>query len=133
GYAASPEEMATKGDALRRFSRAIVKASLLVRYNPKAAARALQTADGMPLDEATLKAKTAELIAWQDDLPASDPNSKQIGLVSLKGMEAYIKLLAEAGAIKTAVPVSSVVTEDYIAYANTFDRKAFKKAALAAR
>jgi len=133
GYAASSEEMATKGEALKRFSRAIVKASLLVRYNPKAAARALQKADGKPMDDATLKAKTAELVAWEEDLPASDPNSKQIGLVSMKGMQAYINLLAEAGAIKTAIPVSTVVTEDYIAYANTFDRKAFKKAALAAR
>jgi NitT/TauT family transport system substrate-binding protein len=132
GYAASPEEMATKGDALKRFSRAIVKASLLVRYNPQAAARALQTADGKPLDDATLAAKTAELAAWQEDLPASDPTSKRIGEVSMKGMQEYIDLLADAGAIKAAIPVSEVVTEDYIAYANTFDRKAFKKAALAA-
>jgi len=133
GYAASTEEMSSKTDALKRFSRAIVKASLLIRYNPKAAARALLTADSKPLDDASLQAKTAELQAWQEDLPASDPDNKRIGEVSMPGMQAYIQLLADAGAIKAAIPVSEVVTEEFIPYANDFDRAAFKKSAMAAQ
>jgi len=133
GYAASPQEMESKGDALKRFSRAIVKASLLVRYNPKAAARALLTADGKPVDEASLKAKTAELVAWEDDLPASDPDNKRIGEMSLSGMQAYIELLADAGAIKSTIPVSEVVTDQYVPFANDFDRKAFEQSAKAAQ
>jgi NitT/TauT family transport system substrate-binding protein len=133
GYAASPQEMATKGDALRRFSRAIVKAALLVRYNPQAAARALLMADGKPLDDASLKAKTAELVVWEDDLPASDPDNKRIGEMSMAGMQSYIQLLADAGAIKTVIPVSEVVTDQYISYANDFDREAFERSAKAAQ
>lgn len=133
GYAASAREMATKKSALQRFSRAIVKASLLIHYNPKAAARALLTADGKPVDDASVQAKTAELEAWQEDLPASDPDNKRIGEISMRGMQAYIQLLADAGAIKAAIPVSDVVTEAFIPYANHFDRKAFVKSAKAAQ
>jgi NitT/TauT family transport system substrate-binding protein len=133
GYAASPEEMAGKTEALKRFSRAIVKASLLVRYNPKAAARALLAADGQPSDDTALAAKTAELTVWEEDLPASDPDSHRIGEISMPGMQSYIQLLADAGAIKAAIPVSTVVTDEFIPYANDFDRKAFERSAKAAQ
>lgn len=133
GYAATPQEMASKGDALKRFSRAIVKAALLIRYNPQAAARALLTADGKPVDEESLKAKTAQLVAWQEDLPASDPDNKRIGEMSMSGMQAYINLLADSGAIKAAIPVSEVVTDEYVSFANDFDRKAFERSAKAAK
>jgi hypothetical protein len=51
----------------------------------------------------------------------------------MPGMQAYIQLLADAGAIKAAIPVSEVVTEEFIPYANDFDRAAFKKSAMAAQ
>jgi NitT/TauT family transport system substrate-binding protein len=126
GYAAAPSVIAAKGDALKRFSRAIVKASLLVRYNPAAAARALLTADGKPFGDADLRRKTAELTFWEDDLPAADPDSRRIGAVSIAGMQAYIQLLTNAGVIKTAIPVSQVVTDEFIAYANDFDHKSIQ-------
>jgi ABC-type nitrate/sulfonate/bicarbonate transport system substrate-binding protein len=115
--------IAAKGDALQRFSRAIVKASLLVRYNPAAAARALLTADGKPIDDADLRRKTAELTAWEDDLPAADPDSQRIGAISMSGMQAYIQLLKDAGVTKTVLPVSQVVTDQFIEFANDFDHK----------
>jgi NitT/TauT family transport system substrate-binding protein len=123
GYAAAPSVIAAKGDALQRFSRAIVKASLLVRYNPAAAARALLTADGKPIDDADLRRKTAELTAWEDDLPAADPDSQRIGAISMSGMQAYIQLLKDAGVTKTVLPVSQVVTDQFIEFANDFDHK----------
>jgi NitT/TauT family transport system substrate-binding protein len=123
GYAAAPSVIAAKGDALKRFSRAIVKASLLVRYRPAAAARALLTADGKPFGDADLRRKTAELTAWEDDLPAADPNNQRIGAVSMTGMQAYIQLLKDAGVTKTAIPVSQVVTDEFIEFANDFDHK----------
>jgi len=127
GYAAAPSVIAAKGDALKRFSRAIVKASLLVRYNPLAAARALLTADGKPFDDADLLRKTAELTAWEDDLPAADPNNRRIGAISMTGMQAYIQLLTDAGITKTAIPASQVVTDQFIEYANDFDRKSVEQ------
>jgi NitT/TauT family transport system substrate-binding protein len=123
GYSAAPSVIAAKGDALQRFSRAIVKASLLVRYKPAAAARALLTADGKPFGDADLERKTAELTFWEDDLPAADPDNRRIGAISMTGMQAYIQLLKDAGVTKTAMPVSQVVTDQFIEYANDFDHK----------
>jgi ABC-type nitrate/sulfonate/bicarbonate transport system substrate-binding protein len=127
GYAAAPSVIAAKADALQRFSRAIVKASLLIRYNPAAAARALLTADGKPFDDADLQRKTAELTAWEDDLPAANPDSKRIGEVSMTGMQAYIQLLKDAGVSNTAIPVGQVVTGQFIAFANDFDHKSVEQ------
>jgi NitT/TauT family transport system substrate-binding protein len=127
GYAAAPSVIAAKGDALKRFSRAIVKASLLVRYNPAVAARALLTADGKPFGDADLRRKTAELTFWEDDLPAADPDSQRIGAVSIAGMQAYIQLLTDAGVTKTVIPVSQVVTDEFIDYANDFDHKSIQQ------
>ena len=127
GYAAAPSVIAAKADALQRFCRAIVKASLLVRYNPAAAARALLTADGKPFGDADLRRKTAGLTFWEDDLPAANPDNKRIGEISIAGMQAYIQLLTDAGLTKTAISVSQVVTDQFIAYANDFDRKSVER------
>jgi NitT/TauT family transport system substrate-binding protein len=127
GYAAAPSVIAAKGDALKHFSRAIVKTSLLVRYHPAAAARALLTAGGKPFGEADLQRKTAELTAWEDDLPAADPDNRRIGAISMTGMQAYIQLLMDAGVTKTAIPVSQVVTGQFIGYANDFDHKSVEQ------
>jgi NitT/TauT family transport system substrate-binding protein len=132
GYAAAPFVFAAKGDALKRFSRAIVKASLLVRYNPAAAARALLVGDGKGFGDADLRRKTAELTAWEDDLPASDPANRRIGAIPLSGMQAYIQLMADAGVIKSVVPASQVVTNEFIDFANDFDRKLFEQSAKSA-
>ena len=133
GYAAAPAAIASKGDALKHFSRAIVKASLLVRYNPALAARALLIADGKPFGDSDVKRKTAELTAWEDDLPAADPDSKRIGAISIGGTQAYIQLMADAGVIKAAIPASEVVTDEFIAFANDFDHQSIQRFALPAR
>ena len=133
GYAAAPSVMAAKPDALGHFSRAIVKASLLVRYNPQAAARAMLTAQGKPFTDADLQQITAELTAWEDELPAADPDSRRIGLMPQDGIQRYIGLLVDAGATKAAMPASDIVTDRFIAFANDFDRKAFETRARSMR
>jgi NitT/TauT family transport system substrate-binding protein len=129
GYAAAPPVIAAKADALKRFSRAIVKASLLVRYNPAVAAHALLVADGKPFSDADVARKTVELTAWEDDLPAADPDNKRIGAISLTGTQAYIQLMADAGVIKTVIPASQVVTDEFIEFANDFDHRAIQRMA----
>lgn len=126
GYAAAPSVIAARPDALGHFSRAIVKASLLVRYNPKAAARAMLTAQGKPFTDADLQRITAELTAWEDELPAADPGSRRIGAIPQDGIQRYIALLVDAGATKAAMPASDIVTDRFIAFANAFDRQAFE-------
>jgi NitT/TauT family transport system substrate-binding protein len=132
GYAASPAVIAAKADALKHFSRAIVKASLLVRFNPATAARALLTADGKPFGDAELRQKTAELTAWEDDLPAADPNNQRIGAISVTGTQAYIQLLADAGVTRTAIPAAQVVTNEFIDFANAFDHNSIRQFAMPA-
>ena len=127
GYAATPSVITAKGDALKHFSRAIVKASLLVRYHPATAARALLTADGKPFGDADVQRKTAELTFWEDDLPAADPDSRRIGAMSMTGMQAYIQLLKDAGLTKTAIPASEVVTNQFVEFANDFDHKSVER------
>jgi ABC-type nitrate/sulfonate/bicarbonate transport system substrate-binding protein len=127
GYAVAPSVIAAKGESVKRFSRAIVKASLLIHYNAAAAARLLLAADGKPFTDEDVRRKTAELSAWQDDLPAGDPASRRIGALSISGVQDYIKLLMDAGVAKTAVPASEVVTDEFIEFANDFDRQALER------
>lgn len=126
GYLAAPSILASKHDAIQRFSRAIVKAALLIDYHPDAAAKALLTATGKPFTPEDLKSKTAELTVWRNDLPAANPESRRIGAPSMTGMQAYIKLLQDAGALQAPVPVAEVATDEFAAFSNDFDRNAIK-------
>ena len=123
GYLASPATLKNKHDEIARFSRAIVKAALLVRTQPEFAARALLKANGAPFTEADVKRKMAEFAVWQDFLPAADPNSHRIGTPSVTGMGTYLKILKGAGILKYDVPVSAIVTDEFSAAANDFDHK----------
>jgi ABC-type nitrate/sulfonate/bicarbonate transport system substrate-binding protein len=114
GYAASPAVIAAKGDELGRFSRAIVEAALLVRYNPAASARLMLQARGAPFTDADVQTTTAELQAWEPDLPAADPANRRIGALSLTGLQPYIQLLTDVGVTKTAIPSSEVVTDQFV-------------------
>jgi ABC-type nitrate/sulfonate/bicarbonate transport system substrate-binding protein len=132
GYAAAPSVIAARADALQHFARAIVKASLLVRYAPAVAARALLIADGKPFSDVDLQRRTAELTAWEDDLPAADPSNQRIGAISIAGTQAYIQLMLDAGVTKTAIPASQVVTNQFIAFANDFDHQSIRQFAASA-
>ena len=129
GYAAAPAVLMAKRDQLQRFSRAIVKASLFIHYNAAAAARLLLGADGKPFTPEDVQRKTAELTAWQNELPAANPDNQRIGAFSLEGVQRYIQLLADSGVIKAVMPASEVVTDEFIKFANDFDHGAVKKLA----
>jgi ABC-type nitrate/sulfonate/bicarbonate transport system substrate-binding protein len=133
GFDAGPAALRTKGDALRRFSRAIVKSALLIRLNPRAAARAMLQAQGAPFTDADLALLTSELTLWEDDLPAADPASKRIGAFPLDAEARYAALLAQFGQTKEVVPVAATITNQFIDFANDFDRAAFAARAKAMR
>jgi NitT/TauT family transport system substrate-binding protein len=126
GYAISPAVMAAKSDQVKRFSRAIVKSALLIRYNPQAAARAILVALGKPYNDADLKRKTAELNAWEAYLPAGDPTGDRIGAINKAGVQTYMDLMKSAGVISDTVPVSEIVTDQFVGPANDFDHAAFE-------
>jgi NitT/TauT family transport system substrate-binding protein len=127
GFAASPATIAAKGDELKRYARANVKAALLIRENPQAAARfALmggRGATGVTSD--SLRTETAQLIALQNDLAGANPSNPRIGYMPLNGVTIYNTFFYNAGLTSTIVPASAIVTNQFIAYANDFDKKAW--------
>jgi NitT/TauT family transport system substrate-binding protein len=126
GYAATPATIEAKGDVLRRYSRAIVKAALFIRENPSAAARLYlqnQVGGGTVTDEA-LRRTAQQLTLLQDYLPAADPSNPRIGYLPPHGLEIYSKLLTDYGLAHQVVPSSQIATDQFIGFANAFDHKA---------
>jgi NitT/TauT family transport system substrate-binding protein len=124
GYAATPQTIQTKADALKRFTRAIAMAAVFVRENPDVAARWFLETAGGPFGDADVRKKAYEFRLLQDDLPGTDITNTRIGYLSPPAMQRYAIALAQYGLTSQAVPVSAVVTNQFIAYANDFDRAA---------
>jgi NitT/TauT family transport system substrate-binding protein len=123
-FAATPATIQNKSEALKHFSRAMAEASILIRENPQLAARYfVHGVGGKPTDDA-LQSETRLLQISQDQLPASDPNSKTIGLMGARGLGVYSAWMADAGMTAHVVPVSAIVTDAFIPYANDFDHRA---------
>jgi NitT/TauT family transport system substrate-binding protein len=124
GFAATPATVAAKADLLQRFSRAIVKGALFVRENPAVSARYFLGAFGTKITPEALQNEIKELTLLEDDLPAADPTSKRIGLLSINGLQLYSQILADRGMTKQVVPATAVATNEFVPFANTFDRPA---------
>ncbi len=124
-YAATPATIAAKGDQLRRYTRAIVKASLLTRENPRAAARYFLQGAGIKVTDDAIAGEVRALTASQGALPAADPTNKAIGYTPLARLKLYGQFLIDSGQIAKPVPAAAIATNEFIAFANGFDRKAF--------
>jgi NitT/TauT family transport system substrate-binding protein len=123
GYAATPATIQSKADALRRFSRAIVKAAIFTYANPKAAARWFLEVSGGRFTDADVQKKADEFVLLRPDLPGTDPMSKKIGYLSPTSMQLYARVLQQYGTTKDVVPVSAIVTDQFIEFANDFDHQ----------
>jgi NitT/TauT family transport system substrate-binding protein len=124
-YVASPATIATKADAFKRFCRAIVEASILVRENPPLAARYFVEHSGLKVTDEAIANETRLLEISQDMLPAQDPMSKRIGEVPQRGMQVLDNFMYDNAMTSIRVPASAIVTNQFIDYANDFDHKAF--------
>jgi NitT/TauT family transport system substrate-binding protein len=125
GFAATTATIQNKPDVLRRYSRALVKAAILTRENPQLAAKYFLLGAGLQATPDAVDKETRTLQLSVGDLIGVDPSSKLIGEMPLRGLDVYTKFLAANGVTKTVVPASAVVTNQFIAYANDFDHKAF--------
>jgi NitT/TauT family transport system substrate-binding protein len=125
GFTASVATIQTRGDVLKRYLRAIVMAAVLVRENPRLAARYFLEGIGRPVTPESLATETALLVALRGDLAGADPTSKKIGAVPLGEIALYTKFFAERGLTARVVPAGDIATDRFIDYANDFDRKAF--------
>jgi NitT/TauT family transport system substrate-binding protein len=123
-FAARPDTIQTKADALRRFSRALAEAAILIRENPQVAARYFLQSAGLKVTDEALGNEVRLLDLSQDQLPGTNPTSKQIGLMSSLGMGVYAKWMADNGMTAHVVPAADIVTDQFIAYANDFDHRA---------
>jgi NitT/TauT family transport system substrate-binding protein len=118
GYAASPATIERRPEALRRFSRAIVRAAVFTGRNPAAAAR--YVLDGTA--DAAAVARMAQAIALWDALPGTDPHNPRIGFVPLDGIDLYGRILREHGLLSDVPPAAELVTNEFVTFANDFDR-----------
>jgi len=110
-----------------------VKASIVVRENPKVAARYFLQGAGIPITAQSLSDETALLQLIQSQLPGVDPLSKKIGYIPPRGIDVYSKYLFDNGVTTQVVPSATLVTNRFIAAANDFDHKAFIARAKALR
>jgi NitT/TauT family transport system substrate-binding protein len=126
GLASTPATIQAKADVLKRFCRALVMASLFVRYNPTVAARYFIEAGGGggKLTPAALANETHELALLQGELPAADPANKRIGAFRMNGVQIYSQTMYDYGKTAEVVPAAAIATNDFIAYANDFDHGA---------
>jgi NitT/TauT family transport system substrate-binding protein len=123
-YAATPATIRDKADQLRRFARANVKAAILIRENPELAAR--YNVEQAGIDGAGAVATWTSLLELAGgQLPGVDPLSTKIGLMSPLGIEVFRNFLALDSPSTQLAPVSALVTNQFIAYANDFDHRAF--------
>ena len=124
-YVATPATIATKADALRRFTRAIVKSAILIRVNPALAAKYFAQANGQPATGAATENEVRLLTSAADSLPGFDPASMRIGDVSLRGTHVLAQFMYDNGITTQLVPAEAVATNQFTAYANAFDHRAF--------
>jgi NitT/TauT family transport system substrate-binding protein len=132
-FATSPAVIATKADLLRRFSRAMVEAYVFVRVNPEASARLYIEGIGQKVTPDLLANITSVIDAMKPESPALDLADKRIGYVSARGVALYCQFFEDAGRTSDLVPGASFVTDQFIGYANDFDRKALIEKAKAVR
>ena len=124
-YVATDATIKAKADVLRRFCRANVIASILIRVNPTLAARYYLQGSGLKVTDEAVANEARMLELAGNSLPGFDPTSTTIGGIPLRGMGVLARFIYQSGLTKQIVPASAVVDDQFIAYANDFDRQPF--------
>ena len=132
-WVTSPATIQAKADILRRFSRAMVKAAILIRENPRLAAKYFVADSGVKVTDEAVADEVRLLQISQDLLPAIDPTSATIGAIPLRGVKLYTRFMYDNGLTSVVVPAEAVVTDRFIAGANDFDHRKFIAQARAMR
>lgn len=121
GFAATPATIASKADILKRFARAMCKAFVFIRENPRATARMYLEGTNQKVTPELLDSMTHVVTAMEPDFPAYDPATKRIGYLSTRAIELYTQFFVDAGRTTDRVPGNQLVTNQFIAFANDFD------------
>jgi NitT/TauT family transport system substrate-binding protein len=125
GFGTSPATVQNRPDVLKRFLRAIVKASILARVNPSLAAQYFYAGIGQKPTPEQFATEVQILTTLRGDLAAADPTRNDIGRVPVRGIALYCKFFQDSGQTPQLVPAEAIATNQFIAAANDFDKKAF--------
>jgi NitT/TauT family transport system substrate-binding protein len=133
GYMSTTALIEAKADPLRRYARALAEADLFIHYNPTAAARYFLEGAGQNVTPDAVATIAQEIAAYQGSYPGADPSSKRIGAFPMRSVALYCRYMYDAGLTHVLVPATAVVTNQFIDFANAFDRRAVIARAKAAR
>jgi NitT/TauT family transport system substrate-binding protein len=122
-YAASASTIQNKADALKRFTRALAQAAVFVRHNPRAAARYYLQGAGVKITDEAIDNEAKFLVLSRDYIAGADPANMRIGYTSPQATALYSRVLVGAGMATQVVPADAVVTNQFIGFANAFDRQ----------
>jgi hypothetical protein len=101
-----------------------VKSAILIYENPALAARyALENVGGAVTPDAIRK-EVAQLATFRDDI-IGDPSIARMGYTPIGGIARYCKYFNDLGLTSALVPAQEIVTNQFVAYANDFDKKAW--------
>jgi NitT/TauT family transport system substrate-binding protein len=125
GFCATPTTIETKADALKRFTRAMAESSIFIRVNPQVAARDFLHGAGVQATPEALRNEVRLLQIGQGILPGVIPTSNKVGELGTRSANVLTKFINDNGLTAHVVPVSAVVTDRFIPYANDFDHRAF--------
>jgi NitT/TauT family transport system substrate-binding protein len=124
GFGATQATLDAKGDALKRYSRAMVKAFIFVRVNPQAAARMFLEGVNERITPELLATVTRQIESLEPLFPAYDLSNPHIGYLPVRGMELYCRDFQDSGLTPSLVPGKELITNQFVEFANNFDRKA---------
>jgi ABC-type nitrate/sulfonate/bicarbonate transport system substrate-binding protein len=122
-YSALPGTIQAKADVFRRFTRAITEAAVYTHYHPHEVARMYLEGAGLKITDKALADQEQLLVLCKDYIAGADPSNERIGSTSLRDTELYSRVLVAAGMATQVVPAAAVVTDQFVGYANAFDRK----------
>jgi NitT/TauT family transport system substrate-binding protein len=124
-FAARPDVIAAKADVFGRYARAIVKAAILIHENPALAARyALESVGNTNVTPDAIQKEATQFASLKDYL-IGDPSNPRIGYMPINGVALYCKFFYDNGLTSTLVPAQDIVTNQLVAFANDFDKKAW--------
>jgi NitT/TauT family transport system substrate-binding protein len=124
GFGATDATLATKGDALKRYARAMVESFFFVRVNPRASAEMFLEGTNQRVTPELLATITRQIVSLEPLFPAYDLSEKRVGFIPIKGMALYCRDFSDAGLTPALVPATDLITNAFVSYANDFDHKA---------
>lgn len=93
--------------------------------NPQVAARDFLHGAGVQATPEALRNEVRLLQIGQGILPGVIPTSNKVGELGTRSANVLTKFINDNGLTAHVVPVSAVVTDRFIPYANDFDHRAF--------